>query len=348
MKYNVMNKRYSLSFFWIFFFLCYCGKSDFGFHEGRNSILTGFENIPEKLSDSECSKCHIRHFQDQKINSHGRAWINPLFQSGYKVEPMNWCIHCHAPLESQKKEILGKTDGVLHNEGINCAVCHIRNGKIVSAEKRKDSPHNTVIDKTLNSSEFCAGCHEFNFPMIREGKFGFTSEPMQSVYSEWKNSGIKKNCQSCHFENHILKGPSSTEWLKKVLGESELTDSEKGFLHFRLEIIARRAHSFPAGDLFRSLSLEFSNYSDFRNLFFTKKIARFYGAGLTETGTFWNRRLVSDSTLKPDQNEIRLTLDDPGIRDIFVRIRFFYHDPELGGKTGAPEDSVILFEKKMR
>lgn len=325
-----------------------CRKADLGFHQGQNSILTGLENSPEKLSDSDCRKCHSRHLQDQAVNSHGRAWVNPLFQSGYRLEPMNWCIHCHAPLESQKKEILGKENGILHNEGINCAVCHIRNGKIVSSEKRNNSPHDTVIDGTLNSSEFCAGCHEFNFPLVREGRFSFSSEPMQSVYSEWKKSGTKKSCQNCHFENHILKGPSSAGWLKKALGDPELTDSGKGLLHLHLEITAKRAHSFPAGDLFRSLSLEFSNFSDFKTLFFAKKFARFYGAGLTDTGTFWNRRLFSDSTLKPDDNEIRITFDDPGIRDIFFRIRFFYHDPELGGKTGAPENSVILYEKKMR
>lgn len=323
-------------------------KENTFFDKGISPIETGFENSKEKLHASYCKSCHKKSHSTWENSIHRNSWRNSIFQTSFKEEPMDWCIHCHAPLLSQKEEIyLKKNDSYsLSDEGINCASCHLRNGKIYSNRKNENQIHEVVVEKNFGSPEYCASCHEFNFPNIKSGEFKFSHEPMQNTYSEYKKYGVEKKCMTCHFDNHFVKGPHTKNFLRTMFSEIEF-ELEKNRLFLELEILKKRAHHFPSGDLFRSLSIELS-YDNFKTKFFTKKFARFYRIGSNEENTIWNRELEFDSSLKPTDSKIRLAVDIEPINNIYFRLVYYFHDPELGGKSKANETFIILQERKLK
>ena len=108
------------------------------FPKGVQPVLTGYEVSPEKLSSSHCKSCHKETHSQWEKSLHSKAWTDPIFQEAFKIEKMEWCINCHAPLNSQKQEYLKqKTQGgySLLDEGINCAACHVREGKVLGSKK---------------------------------------------------------------------------------------------------------------------------------------------------------------------------------------------------------------------
>ncbi len=336
-----------IKFIFVLIFL-FCQESqDTFFDKGLTPIETGFETEKSKLSASYCKSCHAKSHSTWEDSIHRKSWKNSLFQHSFELEPMDWCIHCHAPLISQKKEIYLKKSGKnsLSDEGINCASCHLRKGKIYGNKKNQNSFHEVIVEKNFGSPEYCASCHEFNFPTLKSGSFKFSHEPMQSTYSEYRKYGSEKKCNSCHMENHFVKGPHSKNFLRSIFATAEF-EFEENVLFIAIEIIKKRAHHLPSGDLFRSLSIELS-YDNFKTKFFTKKFARFYKMGQKDSGTIWNRELEYDSSIKPTDSLIRVAVDIVKKKKIDYRLLYYFHDPELGGESKAENSFLILQEKKL-
>ena len=337
----------------IFFQTCKEKKPEDFFTNGKKAILTGFENSTEKLSADYCKSCHFETHSERESGAHAKAWTNVRFQDGFQSEKKDWCIYCHAPLEIQKDEILNSKNFLgnrFASEGINCAVCHIRNGKIHSPNANKNSAHEVIEYSIMNRSEFCASCHEFSFPEKFHPEILYSKEPMQSTFTDWKNSESERTCQSCHLKGHELIGVTDGKIFKNLIEKVDFEISEKNLLSISVQLGKSIGHNFPTGDLFRSVVLEVSTSSTFKHLIFSKKFARFYSAGNLENGFVWNRNLLNDTTIPPNQNSIHLTLDIPDGGFLFARLIYYFHDTELGGKTNLlkSQNEWILWKAKIR
>ena len=98
--------------------------------------------------------------------------------------------------------------GALADEGVNCAVCHIRGGRVLARRKGPASPHDTDVRADYGGPAFCAGCHQFNFPVIapdptRQGPgrvTGYTAHPMQDT--------VAQHARGPHARKECLRLPS--------------------------------------------------------------------------------------------------------------------------------------------
>ena len=57
------------------------------------------------LRARSCRGCHSEAHADWAPSRHGLAWTNAIFQREYKDRPLEWCVHCHAPLREQLAEV---------------------------------------------------------------------------------------------------------------------------------------------------------------------------------------------------------------------------------------------------
>ena len=218
-------------------------------------------------SAGECGKCHLAQHSDWLSSRHGQAWTNAIFQREYKDRPLDWCIHCHAPLPEQLQEIRSG-GGLLANEGVTCAACHIRQGEMISRKHAASSPHQTRVDAAFGGPDFCAGCHQFNFPLegITNGRLdvvGYTDFPMQSTIAQHASSPYAaQECLDCHRSGdggHRFPGGHDLNMLKRATEVESCRSSDNTI---RITLRNRGAgHHLPTGDVHRHIALRawFSN-----------------------------------------------------------------------------------------
>lgn len=235
-----------------------------GLFEGARRPLrsvTPPANIPS-LSARDCSKCHDAIYKQWQASRHSQSFTNRIFAASFRREPLAWCIYCHAPLPEQVKALAGTRgirggDSPLVDEGVNCAVCHIRNGAILSAHEpsaagQRAHPMRRV--PALGTSEFCGGCHQFNFP--RPGlPVRYSQQPMQDTLAEWRRTEQKKECQDCHMPGggHTFPGGHDIPFLRNTL---QVHITPKGH-RLQIDLQANGAgHRVPTGDPFRRLQLQ--------------------------------------------------------------------------------------------
>lgn len=333
------------------------------FSRGLGPVTTGWEDEPEKLSAAYCAECHRDTHNQWQTGLHARAWVDPAFVEAARIEPREWCVHCHAPLQTQLAQHRREKTGApapatvrmnprhasLLDEGINCAGCHVRNAKILATEVSGNAPHESVKTPYLKTSEFCAECHQFNFPLFRGEQVKYTSEPMQDTYAELKRSGYKRTCQTCHYEEHRLMGPHDRAWLRQHFSEFE-AELSPGLISVRFDVDSFRGHNLPTGDLFKSLAFQAARDPGFQIVFFQKKWARVYGAGPLNAGTFWNRSLLANTGLRPEETRVNITFDSPPDGPVYLRLIYFTHDEHLGGKSDltVAERQTVLWTRKLR
>ena len=153
-------------------------------------------------------------------------------------------------------------DDALAMQGIGCMTCHMGSeGRLLSRSKAAGSPHNTLVSEKFGATEFCAGCHEFRFPIM--GKDGmptsFLELPMQATVSEFRATSTAEqggDCRSCHMVpsvgSHRFVGShdeptlrSALEWQLCALGDE-----------VRVEIAnIGAAHAVPTGGVNRHMVL---------------------------------------------------------------------------------------------
>jgi hypothetical protein len=158
-------------------------------------------------------------------------------------------------------------DRVFKEEGISCIVCHKRGDKILTARiPSKSQEHKYIEVKEMRRSEFCENCHQFNFPVgtgnVPHKNFKYSAQPMQNTFTEWQMSYFygKETCQDCHmkpkdgYKTHRFPGGHNRDYLSKTfsINLDRISDSE-----VKLTVTAKRlGHSFPTGDLFRTLIIK--------------------------------------------------------------------------------------------
>lgn len=127
-----------------------------------------------KLSAKECAVCHQDFYEEWQTTIHSKAWTEPYFQADWKFDhSQHSCRLCHTPLDRQQpKKVLGYRDtdkwdpivednpdfdSQLQHEGVTCAACHYRDGKIVGVLGNTNAPHPVkVLD---DPNQVCVRCH---------------------------------------------------------------------------------------------------------------------------------------------------------------------------------------------
>ena len=135
------------------------------------------ENPPSLLTDlsaKNCGRCHQAFYREWQTTIHAQAWTDPYFQADWRFDgKQHNCRLCHTPLDRQQpqtvlayrdaekwKPVLEDNpgfDSALQHEGVTCAACHYREGKILGVLDTTDAPH--PVQKIDNPNRICARCH---------------------------------------------------------------------------------------------------------------------------------------------------------------------------------------------
>ncbi|MFB5650380.1 multiheme c-type cytochrome [Leptospira wolffii] len=298
MRPTLVGCSISLLFFGVFLSLIYSSprpevgslQKNLGFNQGLAPIA--FD--PEKDSirnprtgkllktAKDCGTCHKTVYQNWSASRHKEAHTNQIYRHSFSLEPMQWCENCHVPLRNGKELYL-------NTEGISCNVCHVRNGKII-VSRTPEVSHNILFHeysqvKDFGSAKLCESCHQFNFPnaeslMKPEKGVVYSDLNMQGTFEEWSSSGISQesDCIDCHVapdsgRSHSFQGGHSLSSLRKSL---DVQAEYLGSKTIAIRVVSQGiGHSFPTGDLFRTLRLKvFSDSGKFREEFVLRKLYR--------------------------------------------------------------------------
>ncbi len=300
-----------------------------GFSAGAAPLVVTAAN-GGSLSARACAACHADVAADFATTRHAAAWSNPVFQDGLRREPLQRCVHCHAPLVQQKLQAgpLGiaaprppttttsaSIETSLLHEGVTCVVCHVRDGVVLVAGDvvRKDNTpmHPVRVEPALKDPALCASCHQFGF--------SDSDTLMQDTWGEWQRfaaGGGVGTCQSCHMPGgrHLFRGAWDVELLKRSLHVDVVDDGDRRALVLRSIDVG---HHFPSGDLFRHLTVEVDDRTadrdtdrGWRDVFRIGRV--FAGQGL-------HKRVVEDTALQPGVSR-RVALPTKGP----WRVRYHY------------------------
>src|SRR5690606_18628603 len=164
-------------------------------------------------------------------------------------------VGCHAPSAPDATAPVDADPRVA--QGVGCAACHERQGRMVSARRAPGSPHDTLADPSFGSPAFCASCHEFNFPVLGEhGRLvRYTDEPMQATVAEWRASGATETCIDCHADGaagHQFRGSHDPHRVAAALVIETCRDGDA------IEVALANegaAHNVPSGGVHRRMVL---------------------------------------------------------------------------------------------
>ncbi|VAW93057.1 hypothetical protein MNBD_GAMMA23-847 [hydrothermal vent metagenome] len=127
-----------------------------------------------KLTAKECGTCHEAFYKEWQTAIHSQAWTDPYFQTDWNFDGrQHVCRLCHTPLDRQQPhKVLGYSDAdkwypvlednpdfdsKLQHEGVTCAACHYREGKIVGVLGTTNAPH--PVKKMDDPNQVCVRCH---------------------------------------------------------------------------------------------------------------------------------------------------------------------------------------------
>jgi hypothetical protein len=248
--------------------------------------------IPEGLasiSAMECKECHKEIYREWSESMHAKAWIDPYYQVDYIADgSQQICLNCHIPLENQQENlVLGfkdkekfkpilkpnpNFDPVLRDEGVTCAVCHIKEGKIVGPFEIEDAPHPVIADPEMTSGmKFCEKCHVVS----GERWDTFYRIPPCGTVAEISEKNEVLDCVGCHMPEvirplveglkarrsgkHLFRGGHHPETVRKSLKveyKKELF-SDKGKIKYIFTLTnIGAAHYLPTGTPDRNLTIE--------------------------------------------------------------------------------------------
>ncbi|HVK73819.1 MAG TPA: multiheme c-type cytochrome [Kofleriaceae bacterium] len=310
---------------------------------GREPIELGTSD-PALVDATRCAGCHQAITAEWQTSRHALAWTNDLFQREYQTQEKPWCVNCHAPTAPQQAE-LAAGGHVLADQGVSCATCHVRAGRLVAARRSAGSPHDTVVDPSFGSPAFCADCHEFTFPVLSpEGKaVAMTPHPMQSTVSSFTrgpHGRAPRGCLTCHDSDHGHGFPGGHDpgmvdtaldvgWCRRGASlEVAVTNVGAG-------------HAVPTGDIHRHFLLKVWRSSAPAGLW-----EGFFGRRFDDAGD-GGKRTIWDSSLAPGQTrrfaiEVAALAGEGGEADpaepINLELVYVFIERELPRADRAPRE----------
>ncbi len=250
------------------------------------------KNMPmgiESLSSKGCAACHQEIYEEWATSMHAKAYIDPLFQAYWRKDNNIWiCLNCHTPLQNQqefiitgfekgdiKKPAIKKNDAYipeLKEEGITCAVCHVRDGVILGPYGNTNAPHPTKYEPSLKSTAICDRCHQ----VPGEKTTLYIANPCNTSEEFHGGPYAAKGyiCQTCHMPEverpiatgfpirkvgkHLWSGGYSPDIVKKAFMLSLDKKTANGSVNLILNIKNIGAgHKVPTGDPDRYITVHF-------------------------------------------------------------------------------------------
>lgn len=252
--------------------------------------------VPEGLSSlsaEECGLCHEEIYEEWKSSIMAQAWTEPYFQVDFVWDnSMQICKNCHTPLANQQEHLVlgfndkAKLDPILEpnpdydpdlqNEGVTCAVCHIKDGVIVGPFGAKTDAHPTrKDDRFTDGRSVCKKCH-----WIRGDRWDmFLKLPPCGNFAEIEETGKPINCVKCHMPRvtrvmatggpvrtggrHTWRGGHDKEMVKSAakIELTEETDPSAAKKRYTLSVTnVGAAHRLPTGTPDRHLEVSFKLY----------------------------------------------------------------------------------------
>lgn len=231
------------------------------------------------IAASDCATCHAEIAAEWATSAHAQSWLDPVFQAEYRLTRSAACRHCHAPLAAAAPERLTDERDALRSQpsarvdtgasGIDCAVCHVRDGHVLGVQGRGATDHTARRDARLATTAFCGACHQFDFPALEPGAPAryHPGRPQQNTIAEWAQSRFAdRPCQTCHMPRTGLPGRRHASHAFRTLD-----DPQQLARAVRVAVSARRrgttvqvtaviapgeiGHAFPTGDVFRQAVL---------------------------------------------------------------------------------------------
>lgn len=263
------------------------------------------------LDARECGRCHQDEYNTWRESVHARAFTNHIFAHAVQRDRDGWCLNCHTPLWSGKPADVENIIAWLAKspseklkmpidleQGINCAVCHVRDGAIVgSGRKARNATgekHSVKVDPNLRTEKFCAGCHQFNFPAEIKPVVVYQHEPpMQNVVAEHlslRKLPTDKRCADCHYRDadHSLHQVSREDMRGKFSIRVSRQPGRREVISYTLKT-PPIGHHYPTGDLFRAVKLTF----------FDRQGKLVYREEFRKEVRVIDQELVSDTTIRP-------------------------------------------------
>ena len=255
------------------------------------------------LHAQDCGQCHSAIYREWRTSQHSRAWTDPYFQADWHFDGAKQiCRNCHTPLDRQQEQtVLGFRDAdkwrpilapnpafdpVLQHEGVTCAACHLREGKIRAPATYRPSasspPH--PIETIADPNEICIRCHVvqnkrwdtfFRFPPCGTAAEIASNRGAVAHSGEYVVRGVQElGCVQCHMpavvrpvvdggairfgRRHLWRGGHDPAMVASAL-QASLTERpapEPGARAFRLTLTnVGAAHYLPTGTPDRYLSV---------------------------------------------------------------------------------------------
>ena len=175
------------------------------------------------LAPARCGACHRPQLEDWRGSLHSLA-MGPGV-AGQLVAMSDAerddCRRCHAPLQEQNDP-----RSPLFSEGLVCAACHMREGRVYGPARRDGSalaaadgmPHGGwTASPAFEDSRFCATCHQFE----ADG-FALNGKLLENTYEEWRASRHAREgraCQGCHMpeRRHLWRGIHDPETTRNAI-----------------------------------------------------------------------------------------------------------------------------------
>jgi len=169
--------------------------------------------LPEGLANATaqaCNACHSAVHASWESSAHPLGWQGQRFlQAVADAGQATQCQACHLPLAVQHSSLTREYTGdeasspqleanpawdpSLQREGVTCAACHLREGRIAGPRGSREAPHPTVASPELRSAALCAACHQLSWEGAQLAWY--------DTYGEWHASPYEQaglRCQDCH------------------------------------------------------------------------------------------------------------------------------------------------------
>jgi len=256
-----------------------------------------YQKVPaglKSLKAKECGRCHKAIFEEWKSSIHAHAYQDPFFQAYWKKDDNSWvCLNCHSPLENQQPTLIQEIprgrveravqipnmhyDPEYQNEGVTCAVCHVKDGVIHGPYDDSAAPHPVQFDPKFRTQQICYRCHN-----VVSGPFQFYNVGPCGTYAEYEGEFFMKEkgmiCQSCHMpevtrpvaqggpirsgRRHLWRGGHDPDMIKRAVAVQVIADPPQPQpgerVTFTLTLInAGAGHKLPTGDPDRHFTVEF-------------------------------------------------------------------------------------------
>ncbi|MCK9531731.1 MAG: cytochrome c family protein [Gammaproteobacteria bacterium] len=223
--------------------------------------------LESSLGAQACGQCHTEQWEAWRTSLHSQA-MGPGIHWQLRLMDQaqgNRCLRCHAPLAEQKALVALEhgwsavptqprpeyIPADLHQQGVACAVCHVRDHERLGPPARPESRLEGTAHQGFTAhdafadSRFCATCHQFPEDGPR-----LAGKLQEDTFAQWQASTFAglKSCQQCHMPDrrHLFRGIHDPATVREAVKLELATFRENGRGAVRVTVSNVGAgHHFP-------------------------------------------------------------------------------------------------------